>query len=262
MLKLRSFFIAAPIALALWPSLVRALDSRIIDADGSGYRAVTITPANEQLELRWKDDAGKPIASIQQLRDGSAIDGRHLLFAANAGIYDKSLRPLGLHIEDGKTLRSLNTVQGNPGSGNFSIPPNGVFWVDIAGNAGVASTAQWHESPRQARIASQSGPMLVIDGEINPRFDAESDSVKWRSGVCAPTPDRVEFVVSLVPVSFHAFASVFRDRLGCRDALYLDGSLSRIWTLNDGYSGAPAFMVRPYVGMFAVFAAATASADD
>ena len=253
MRSFRTLQLLAAVVLAAAGSLAQALESRIIDADGVSYRVVAIASTREALELRWKDDAGKPIASIQQLRDGSIADGRRLLFAANAGIYDKSLRPLGLHIEDGKTLRSLNTVQGNPGSGNFSIPPNGVFWVDIAGNAGVASTADWHESPRQARIASQSGPMLVINGEINPRFDAESDSLKWRSGVCAPTPDRVEFAVSLAPVSFHAFASLFRDQLQCRDALYLDGSLSRIWTAADGYSGAPAFMVKPYVGMFALF---------
>lgn len=262
MLKFRPFVIAASTATVLCAPPAQALDSRIINADGASYRAVTINTASELLELRWKDDEGKPIASIQQLRDGSASNGRVLLFAANAGIYDKSLRPLGLHIEAGKTLRSLNTVQGNPGSGNFSIPPNGVFWVDIGGKAGVTSTAEWHESPRQASVASQSGPMLVIDGEINPRFDVESDSVKWRSGVCAPTLDRVEFVVSLAPVSFHAFASMFRDGLKCRDALYLDGSLSRIWTADNGYSGAPAFMVKPYVGMFAVFAAGVPSSGD
>ncbi|MGB4859960.1 MAG: phosphodiester glycosidase family protein, partial [Dokdonella sp.] len=102
-------------------------------------------------------------------------------------------------------------------------------------------------------VASQSGPMLLIDGSINPKFDIDSDSRKWRSGVCAPRPDRVEFVVSTVPVSFHEFARVFRDQLGCRDALYLDGTLSRIWTAEDGYSGAPAFLVKPYVGIFAVF---------
>lgn len=246
--------LVAALAFATAASPAWALESRIIHADTMDYRAVAIEPAREALELRWKGEAGKPIASIQQLRDRSATQGRRLLFAANAGIYDKSLRPLGLHIEDGATLRSLNTVQGNAGSGNFAIQPNGVFWVDVAGNSGVATTAQWRDAPRAARIASQSGPMLVIDGAINPRFEVDSDSRKWRSGVCAPTPERVEFVVSLSPVNFHEFARLFRDHLGCRDALYLDGTLSRIWTVADGYSGAPALMVKPYVGMFAVFA--------
>jgi uncharacterized protein YigE (DUF2233 family) len=96
--------------------------------------------------------------------------------------------------------------------------------------------------------------MLVVDGAINGRFDAGSDSLKWRSGVCAKTAHRVLFAVSEGPVSFHAFARLFRDELGCRDALYLDGTLSRIYTRGDGYAGAPAMMVKPYAGMFAVFA--------
>ncbi len=243
----------AILAVAL-PCAVQALESRIVRDGEFDYRVVTIAPAREQLELRWKDAEGKPISSIQQLRDGPAASGRRLLFATNAGIYDKSLRPLGLHVQEGKTLRNLNKVQGNEGSGNFAIQPNGVFWVDAQGRAGVESTATWANHPREVMVASQSGPMLVIDGDLNPKFDINSDSRKWRSGVCAPTADRVEFVVSAAPVNFHEFARVFRDRLGCRDALYLDGTLSRIWTADDGYSGAPAFMVKPYVGMFAVFA--------
>jgi uncharacterized protein YigE (DUF2233 family) len=96
--------------------------------------------------------------------------------------------------------------------------------------------------------------MLVVDGAITPAFVEGSDSRKWRSGVCAPAPDKAVFAVSIAPVTFHAFARLFRDALGCRDALFLDGTLSQIYTATDGYSGAPAMMVKPYAGMLAVFA--------
>jgi uncharacterized protein YigE (DUF2233 family) len=135
------------------------------------------------------------------------------------------------------------------------MQPNGVFYVDRDGKAGVMTTGHWRERGMRARLATQSGPMLVVDGEINPSFDARSESLKWRSGVCAATPSHVVFAVSEAPVSFHAFARLFRDTLGCRDALYLDGTLSRLWTRADGYSGAAAMMVKPYAGIFAVFAA-------
>jgi uncharacterized protein YigE (DUF2233 family) len=95
--------------------------------------------------------------------------------------------------------------------------------------------------------------MLVIDGEINPQFDNGSDSMKWRSGVCAKTPHDVVFVVSRAPVNFHSFARLFRDEIGCRDALFLDGTISQAFTPDDGYAGAPAFMTKPYAGMIAVF---------
>jgi len=89
--------------------------------------------------------------------------------------------------------------------------------------------------------------------EINPAFVEGSDSRKWRSGVCAPAPEKAVFAVSIAPVTFHAFARLFRDTLGCRDALFLDGTLSQIYTAADGYSGAPSMMVKPYAGMLAVF---------
>jgi uncharacterized protein YigE (DUF2233 family) len=71
--------------------------------------------------------------------------------------------------------------------------------------------------------------------------------------VCAPTPGKVVFAVSETPVNFHTFARLFRDVLGCRDALYLDGSISEFYVDGEGYSGAPAFMLKPYAGIFAVF---------
>lgn len=219
-------------------------------------RVVEIDLATDRLDLHWKDDAGQPLAGIDGLREWGRRQGWVLLFAANAGIYDRQFRPLGLHVEDGKALRPLNNAPTGVGRGNFALPPNGVFYVDTGGHAGVATTARWREAGIAARIATQSGPMLVVDGEINPVFDGASDSLKYRSGVCAPTPGRAVFAVSEAPLTFHAFARLFRDTLGCRDALYLDGTLSRLWTRQDGYSGAASMLVKPYAGMFAVFAPA------
>jgi uncharacterized protein YigE (DUF2233 family) len=228
-----------------------ALESRNIDADGAEYRVVTLDPARETIELHWLDANGQAYASIETLRHAGEADGRTLTFATNAGIYDRENRPLGLTIADGRTLRPLNTTRGR--SGNFGIQPNGVFYIDREGHAGVTTTAAWRDRAIDARIATQSGPMLVVDGEVNANFVEESESRKWRSGVCVPADGRVAFAVSEAPVTFHAFARVFRDAIGCRDALYLDGTLSRIWTRADGYSGAPAVMVKPYAAMLAVF---------
>jgi uncharacterized protein YigE (DUF2233 family) len=60
-------------------------------------------------------------------------------------------------------------------------------------------------------------------------------------------------------VNFHGFARLFRDELGCRDALFLDGTISQFYLDDDGngggsYAGAPAFMVKPYAGMIAIYA--------
>jgi uncharacterized protein YigE (DUF2233 family) len=213
---------------------------------------VTLDLRHDALELDWLDGDGRPYGGIEALRQAGEANGKMLLFATNAGIYDREYRPLGLTIADGKMLRPLNTSRGR--SGNFGLQPNGVFYVDRQGQAGIATTSDWRERGIDARLATQSGPMLVVDGAINANFDEASDSRKWRSGVCVTSAQQVAFAVSYAPVTFHTFARVFRDVLGCRDALYLDGTLSRIYTAADGYSGAPAMMVKPYAGMLAVFA--------
>jgi uncharacterized protein YigE (DUF2233 family) len=216
---------------------------------------VTVELAKADLGLHWRDPAtGRPFASIHALQAWGADRGKTLLFAANAGIYDAKGEPLGLYVEDGKALKPLNTVHGDPAAGNFSLLPNGVFAIDADGHASVHTTADFAAAHMQPKWATQSGPMLVIDGRINPEFIADSDSAKWRSGVCARKPGEAVFAVSTAPVNFHAFATLFRDKLRCRDALYLDGTLSQIY-VDGSYYGAPAFMVKPYAGIFAVFAA-------
>jgi uncharacterized protein YigE (DUF2233 family) len=39
----------------------------------------------------------------------------------------------------------------------------------------------------------------------------------------------VVFVISESPVTFYEFASFFRDSLHCREALYLDGTISSLY---------------------------------
>ena len=251
--------LAALIALALPAACTQTshgISSHDVVFDNVHYRVVTLDTARADLSLHWRDPAtGEPLASIHALQQWGAAHGRQLLFAANAGIYDAQGEPLGLYVENGKTLKPLNTAHGNPASGNFSLLPNGVFAIDAKGHASVQTTEVFAAAHAQPRWATQSGPMLVIDGKLNPNFDATSDSTKWRSGVCAPKPDEVVFAVSAAPVNFHEFARLFRDKLGCRNALFLDGTLSQIYVDGD-YYGAPAFMVKPYAGMFAVFAPA------
>lgn len=230
-----------------------ALESRLLRLDAIGYHVVTIDLKHDALEAHWLDTEGKAFASIDALRQWGDGQGRRLLFATNAGIYDRQFRPLGLYVEDGRTLRPLNTAKGNARAGNFSMQPNGVFSIDRQGRAAVVATNDWSARGIDARLATQSGPMLVVGGELNPSFEEDSDSLKWRSGVCARKPDEVVFAVSQSPVTFHAFARLFRDEIGCRDALYLDGTLSRIYTQADGYAGAPPMMVKPYAAMLAVF---------
>ncbi|MGS0997679.1 phosphodiester glycosidase family protein [Rhodanobacter sp. UC4451_H18] len=236
-------------------SKARALDSDEVAFAGQQYRVVHINLKREQLGLHWRNPQdGQPFGSVESLRQWGEAHGQRLLFAANAGIYDHKFAPLGLYVEDGKTLVPLNLVHGNPASGNFSLLPNGVFAIYPDGHAAVRTSEAFKADDKAVQAATQSGPMLLIDGRLNEQFIDDSASLKWRSGVCAPSPHEVVFAVSEAPVNFHTFGRLFRDKLHCRDALYLDGSISQIYVDGAGYAGAPAFMVKPYAGIFAVFA--------
>lgn len=233
----------------------QAVDSREVAFAGQQYRVVHIDLKHETLALHWRNPGdGQPFGSIENLRQWGEAHGRRLLFAANAGIYDHKFAPLGLYVEGGKTLVPLNMAHGNPASGNFSLLPNGVFAIYADGHAAVHTSAAFKADDKAVREATQSGPMLLIDGQLNEQFVDDSSSLKWRSGVCAKSPHEVVFAVSEAPVNFHTFGRLFRDKLGCRDALYLDGSISQFYVDGRGYAGVPAFMVKPYAGIFAVFA--------
>lgn len=249
-----------PVALLLCAGVLgctqqaRALDNRELSFDGQTYRVVHIDLRHEQLTLHWRDPrSGQAFGSIDTLRQWGAAHGERLLFAANAGIYDQQFAPLGLYVENGQIQVPLNLAHGNPASGNFSLLPNGVFAVYPDGHAAVRTSDAFKADGKSAQWATQSGPMLLIDGKLNAQFVDDSASLKWRSGVCVKHGTDVIFAVSEAPVNFHTFGRLFRDKLGCRDALYLDGSISQFYV--DGeYAGAPAFLVKPYAGIFAVFA--------
>ncbi|NKJ23602.1 uncharacterized protein YigE (DUF2233 family) [Dyella sp. SG609] len=235
----------------------QAVDSDEVTFESQSFRVVRVDLEREPLSLHWKDpESGQPYATIESLRQWGMAHDRRLLFAANAGIYDRQFAPLGLYVEEGRTVVPLNLFKGNPAAGNFSIQPNGVFAVYADGHAAVRTSTAFKADAKPARWATQSGPMLLVDGQINDRFVDDSASLKWRSGVCAKTPHRVVFAVSESPVNFHTFARLFRDELGCRDALYLDGTISQFYVDGEGYAGAPTFMVKPYAGIFAVFTTA------
>ena len=144
---------------------------------------------------------------------------RRLLFATNGGMYHPDYSPVGLYVEESRELVRANT---NAGPGNFHMRPNGVFY--LAGEiAGILETRSFIKQKPQVDFATQSGPMLVIDGEVNARFVRYGGSRKYRVGVGSHDRNLVVFAISESEVSFGEFARLFRDKLRCDNALFLDG---------------------------------------
>jgi prepilin-type processing-associated H-X9-DG protein len=71
--------------------------------------------------------------------------------------------------------------------------------------------------------------MLVIDGRIHPKFSEDGSSRKLRNGVGVRDGHIAIFAISEAPVSFGEFAHLFKDALGCPNALFLDGSVSSLY---------------------------------
>lgn len=192
-------------------------------------------PVKDELRLFWRDAQGEPFGGFDRLAKQVAGSGKTLAFAMNAGMYQPDLAPVGLYVEDGHQHHAANL---RAGTGNFGLRPNGVFWIDGT-RAGVTETSKFLSMGTRPRFATQSGPMLVMGGRIHPKIRPDGTSEKIRNGVGVCEDGRVRFVISDVPITFHNFATLFRDRLKCPDALYLDGSISALYapnlSRNDGW---------------------------
>ena len=147
-------------------------------------------------------------------------------FAMNAGMYDDAGKPVGLMVEDGRQLRAIN--RRTRGFGNFHLMPNGVFLVRKDGRAEVVTSDRYEPLPWIA-FATQSGPMLLIDGKMHPSFDRDGQSRYIRNGVGIGPDGKALFVISVGAVSFGKLARFLRDRHQVRNALFLDGAVSSLW---------------------------------
>jgi uncharacterized protein YigE (DUF2233 family) len=137
-----------------------------MEYERAAYTICEVDLHRHAVRLYWNRSDGTPYAYLSALpRDLKGGTGR-LLFATNAGMFDSNLKPVGLYVEQGRELVHANTKSGR---GNFHVMPNGVFYIS-ADRAAVAETQAFLKQRPQADLATQSGPMLVIDGRLHPRF--------------------------------------------------------------------------------------------
>ncbi len=195
-----------------------------VQHESETYTVCQVDLRLHSLDVFWKDRRGEPFGSLNALNRQLQAEGRRPLFTMNAGMYHSELDPVGLYVENGRQFVRASTSNG---PGNFHFKPNGVFYV-ANGKAGVLETGQFLRRNPKPEIATQSGPMLVINGKLHPRFPSEGVSRKVRNGVGVKDGDTVFFVISDGAVTFTDFARFFRDKLGAPNALFLDGSVSSL----------------------------------
>ena len=189
------------------------------------YVVCIIDADRDDLRLFWKGDDGLPLRHFGALANALAVQKEHLAFAMNAGMYLPDYTPSGLYVEDGKEMRPLITsgINAEPSKvPNFYKKPNGVFYIGRDGT-GVMTTEAFDDVRPDVSFATQSGPMLVIDGDIHPAFIPNSTQRTRRTGIGVCDDGQIRLAISDGGVNFYEFAQLFRDEFECRNALFLDG---------------------------------------
>ena len=194
------------------------------------YRGVSydvlIIDNPEDIRLYHSDSLGR-IGSLDALKKRVEAADQKLIFGSNAGMFARDFSPQGLYIEEGKQMKPLDEQK--KGYGNFYMQPNGVFILRADSSAAVVATTAYPKKDSTIRFATQSGPMLVTNRVINGHFNKPSTNFNIRNGVGVTKDGKVIFVISNQPCNLWSFASLYRDVLGCPNALYLDGAISETY---------------------------------
>lgn len=207
-------------------SSIKGFDTQQVIYKNKKYDIVKIDLRKVDVNLYWKNSDGELIRSLKNLKKEVESEGKELMFGMNAGMYLKNRNPQGLFIQNGKTIKSLDTIQS--GYGNFYLQPNGVFFIKNK-KAGVIPTTNFHSKNIQPDFATQSGPMLLINGKVHPIFKEGSKHLNIRNGVGIISDHEIVFAISNEKINLFDFAMFFKEKWKCENALYLDGFVSRAY---------------------------------
>ncbi|MDP0490794.1 MAG: phosphodiester glycosidase family protein [Verrucomicrobiota bacterium JB023] len=215
---------AALLLTFLLSSLWSPGEQREVEISGNRYRVFTAEP--DRIKMVWRDEQGVPLRTFDRARAHLERGSAEVAMLMNGGIFEPGLRPSGWYVEEGRTLAALNLRDGR---GNFFLKPNGVFAILGEGESAKARVVEAGKAGSLAapHYAVQSGPALLLGGKIHPAFREGSPNKLLRNGVGVDDKGRVVFVLTIDDVNLWTFASCFRE-LGCQEALFLDGDISRM----------------------------------
>jgi len=242
--KTTSFFHFSWLLIFIWinlgcnaqttPNEANHLDCQQITYKKQSFDIVKVDLRKTNIQFFWKNKKGQLIRSLGDLKKEIEADDKELLFAMNAGMYQRDRNPQGLYIENGKTIKPLDTLQN--GYGNFYLQPNGVFFIDKNNRPGILPSLKFAKENLSAektekiiKWATQSGPMLLNSNKVHPVFKEGSTNLNIRNGVGVISKYEIVLVISQKEVNLFDFAMLFKEELNCKNALYLDGFVSRAY---------------------------------
>ena len=215
------------IVLVLWLTPVWSAECQDFKFQEAPFTACTAKIPEDDIRLFLYDKTGNIYGQFQKLDNFLKEERLNIIFATNGGMYHADRSPVGMYVENFKKFSPLII---SDGPGNFGLLPNGVFCFNKK-EFMILETEKFARSQIQCQYATQSGPLLVIDGEIHPKFIKNGTSKIVRSGVGISRDGlKAIFLISNQAVNFHHFASTCLDRVEIDNALYLDGNISRLYS--------------------------------
>nr|WP_321234762.1 phosphodiester glycosidase family protein [uncultured Psychroserpens sp.] len=205
--------------------LITSCTSTAQQIEDNRFISYIVNLKTQTLKFYLKNSEGVNYGNFQNLKTSLENSNQKLCFAMNGGMYLKDGSPQGLYIEKGITKTKIDTVK--KAYGNFYLQPNGVFYI-TKNNTGVVCRTIDFKSHSDIIYATQSGPMLVIGGEIHPVFVKGSKNLHIRNGVGVLPNGTLLFAMSKDLISLYEFAEFFKSH-GCKNALYLDGFVSKTY---------------------------------
>lgn len=183
------------------------------------------------VRLHWKKDSIQKHSNLNSVID--LIKKKYKqkpLLVTNAGMFEESQKPLGLYIENNKEFVPLN--EKDPNDDNFYLMPNGVFFIDTANHAFIKETKDfkkdYSKKMKSIKLATQSGPLLLNNNVIHKEFQKNSPNNKVRNGVGIINQSKIVFGYS-DNVNFYLFTEIFKYFFNCKNALFLDGAISKMY---------------------------------
>ena len=231
-------WVALYLLFLLLSSKVFALDCKNDKFENTNLTICKTSILTDDVRLYLRNKDGVPFGNFNALRQELNTEGKELSFAMNAGMYHPDLSPVGHFKEE---FREKKKVISRPGPGNFGMLPNGIFCIG-SNLLNVYETSDYLEKAPICKYATQSGPMLVLNNRLHPRFLKGSKSKFVRNGVGTSADKKYAYFVKAETIlNFHTFARIFKEKLKVPNALYLDGKISRLYSkeLNRNDFGWP-----------------------
>lgn len=200
--------------------------SQIINYRNQDFYSYVVDLTKSNLSFNSKTKSGEWIKTINRLKNYLSLQNKTLIFATNGGMFNQNFNPVGLYIENGKELFHINL---GDGKGNFFLKPNGIFYINKWGGAGIIESSVYPKIKGKLKYATQSGPLLLLNDQINKNFGKNSQNKYIRNAVGIINKDSVVFVISKNPVNFYDLAMFFKEEFNCKNALYLDGFISEMY---------------------------------